>query len=793
MQGFGFGRCVGAAAVATLLACGGANQTLDDVRALQDSGAYAETLAPLRELLKENPSDPEANYRLGLALVNTGRATAAVFPLKRAAADASMARQAGLLLATTFSQMRNFEEAMAAADGVLVHDPENEAAHLVRAQAALGANDFEASLASARRLVELQPADPGYKSLVAGSLMSLNRLDEAEKILLEIEGKPWPNDPSGEGKTCLVIANFYGRFRGGAERAVPKVKECLQRYADDVTLLPIAAESYDQVGRHDEATALMEDALVKMPDDQGLRLALAKRMASRGDQAGGDRMMEEVARNTGNPRSWLQLAGSRRSRGEPELALRALDEALALAPDSEEFQFARADVLMDLGRLEEADALVAKVEEPIFARILRGRLALERGQPKEALAQLGPAIEQWPTNAGARLLAAKAAYELGDEARALSELREATRAEPAETDAALLLARLYFARGDYDQASEFAWRHINRRNTAAPAAHQIGIWSLVAKGRYDKAHEFIDHLRSGKSGEFPGVALAEEAQVVAREKGADEAVKLLRARKSDLGDAKYEPALRALVELERTAGRTPQALALLSDLAAGRPDAAPLHALRGDVLLADGRREEAAAAYEAALRADPAAPAALAGKARVLRAEGRLADAVALFDRTPKGAAGGQYEYEAAQAVLASGDEAGARKRLEELVRRHPEHAGAANDLAWLLASKGEDLDRAARLAEAASRRLGGPEALDTLGFVRMRRGQLDEAVAAFQRALEANPGYATARYHLGLALAQKGQREDAAAALRGALESGPFPEADAARTELAKLEGGAN
>jgi tetratricopeptide (TPR) repeat protein len=781
---------------ATALACGGGDQTLDDVRALQDSGAYAETLAPLRELLEATPSDPEANYRLGLALVNTGRATAAVFPLKRAATDPSMARQAGLLLATTFSQMRNFEEAITAADGVLQTDPENEAALLVRAQAALGANDAPRALESAERLIAVRPDDPGYKSLRAGSLMALGRFDEAEKLLGEIEGVVWPNDPSGEGKTCLVIANFYGKFRGGAERAAPKIRECLERYKDDPSLLPLAADSYDAIKRPDDATLLMRHALEKSPEDQGLRMALAHRMLTRGEREAGEKMMEEVARASGNPKSWLQLAGLRRKNQDPEGALEALDEALALSPASEEFKFGRADVLIDLGRLDEAEAVASGLEDPTFARIVRGRLALERGDAKEALAQLGPAIEQWPTNAGARILAARAAYELGDEARALSELREATRSEPAETDAALLLARFYYARGDYDQAAEFAWRHIKQRKTSAPAAHRIGIWSHLAKGKFESARAFLEDLREGKTGDFSGVALAEEAQLVAREKGADAAIRLLREKGAALGAPAYEPALRTLVELDRAAGRQRQASELVDGLAAKRPDSAGLQALRGELRLAAGDRTSAAAAFAEALQLDPHSAAALAGQARVARSEGRAAEAVALFERAAAETSGNaQYEFEAAQALLASGDAAGGRKRLEALLPRHPEHAGAANDLAWLLASMGEDLDRALQLAERASRLLPGHETLDTLGYVHLQRGELADAVGAFERALEADPGYGTARYHLGLTLAKKGDRDAALAALRGALESGPFPEADQARTELAKLEGvgGAN
>ncbi len=795
MQRSWFGRraCVGML-LATVLACtGGGEQTLDDVRALQDSGAYAETLAPLRALLEREPTHPEANYRLGLALVNTGRSTAAVFPLKRAATDDAMARQAGLLLASTFMQMRNFEEAVAAADGVLQRDPDNEAALLVRTQAALGANDAPSALPTAEHLVALQPENPGYKSLQAGALMSLGRLDEAEAILVAMEGVPWATDPSGEGKTCLLLANFYSRFRASPERAVAKVKECLARYPDDLTLRPLASDSYDQAGHPEEATALMRQALEKTPDDMGLRQVLAKRLMVQGDRQGGERMMEEAARTSGNPKAWLNLAGVRRTGGDPEGALRALDEALALTPDSEEFRFARADVLMDLQRFDEVEPIAAKLQEATFARILRGRLALERGKPQEALAQLGPAIEQWPTNAGARVLAARAAYELGDETRALSELREATRAEPGETDAALLLARFYYARGNYDQAIEFALRHTQKRGTGAPAAHQIGIWAHLAKGNFEAAHRFVDDLRNkDKSGEFAGVALAEEARLVAREKDANAALRLLHEHDAQLAEPVYEPALRTLVEFETAAGRARPVSAFVDGLAAKRPDSAALQALRGDLQLAAQNPSGAAAAYENALRLDPRCAAALAGQARLAGAQGRPADAVALFDRaaaeTPANA---QYGYEAAQALLASGDTAGARQRLDALVRLHPEHGAAANDLAWMLAAQGQDLDRALLLAESASQLVPGPEVLDTLGFVRLARGETADAAAAFQKALALQPDYATARYHLGLALAKQGDPAAARNAFQQALAHPPFPEADQARSELAKLDAG--
>ena len=788
--------CVRAASalflVVSLAACGGSSteQTLDDVRALQDSGAYAETLEPLRELLAKEPSHPEANYRLGLALLRTGRHSAAVFPLKKAAEDATMARQAGLVLASTLAEMDNFEEAIRATDYVLKHDPENEAALLARAQAALGANNPTLALETAEKLIKIRPDDTGHRTILATALMGLGRLDEAEKILLGLESQPWESDPSGQGRACLVVANFYGRFRGGPERGAAKIKECLKRFPDDLSLEPLAAQGYDEIDRPEESMKLLRGAFARSPEDGNVRRALSKRLLAEGKRSEGEALMAEGARSSGDPQSWLHLAGVRRTNGDPPGALEAIDEAIALAPNAPELKFARADILIDLGRIDEAEAYAAQIEEDTFLRVLRGRIALERGNPKEALAQIGPAIEQWPTNAGARILAARAAYELGDEARALSELREASRAEPKDTDAALLLARLLYARGDYEQSAEFAWRHVTQRGTGGAEAHRIGVRADVARGEYDEARRFVADLR--KKGGFDGVALSEEARIAAREKGSAAGVAVLRAQASKLGDPAYEDPLHALVELEVGSGHVKEARALVDGIAAKRADSAPLQALRGELAFAAGDRAAAAAAFESALKLDPKSAPALAGQAKIARADGHTAEAVALLDRAAaEGQGDPRYAYEAAQALLAAGDTAAARKRLETLLSQHPEDGAAANDLAWLLASEGQDLDRAVQLAERARRVVGGAEVLDTLGFVQLQRGDANAAIGAFEEALRVRPGYATARYHLGLALALKGDRDGARNALRTALDAGSFPEAEQARTELAKLEAG--
>ena len=74
-----------AAALALALALGCGTASMEEVRALQDAGAYAESIEMLRDILAQEPESAEASYRLGLALLRTGRPGQALWPLKKAA------------------------------------------------------------------------------------------------------------------------------------------------------------------------------------------------------------------------------------------------------------------------------------------------------------------------------------------------------------------------------------------------------------------------------------------------------------------------------------------------------------------------------------------------------------------------------------------------------------------------------------------------------------------------------------------------------------------------------------
>jgi Flp pilus assembly protein TadD len=314
--------------------------------------------------------------------------------------------------------------------------------------------------------------------------------------------------------------------------------------------------------------------------------------------------------------------------------------------------------------------------------------------------------------------------------------------------------------------------------------------SVAALGQPGTSRLLLDKL--AKQPNQAGRAAAERARIERQARGPEAAIQSIESAGLDLADPANALALRELVQLQLDSGQAKRALALTARLAQEHPAEASLCALHGHVLLHGGAGAEARQEFERALELDAAEATALVGLGQLAQRSGDRAAAVDLFERAARARPDEPtYGYAAAQALLLAGRTAEAERRLRELVHRFPELGPAANDLAWLLAERGESLDFALALAQRAVSLARGPEVLDTQGWVQFRRGELEASAESLRAALELAPDYATARYHLGLCLAKAGDAAGAREAFRTALASGSFPEAQEARTELANLEGG--
>ena len=778
------------AIVSFALGCG--PPRIDEIRALQEAGEIERTIEPLRDLLAKEPDHAEARYRLGLALVQTGQSSLAIAHLRRAANTDEFGVDAGLLLATTQLSLNSPEQALGVVDEVLAREPENMMALALRAQAALGASNGELALESADRMLAIEPGNFQALAFRAFAFEKLDRLDEAEEALTAARAAAHDNLPGAAANTCMLQARFYSAIREDVDRGVAQAEECLERYGSEPGIVPLVLSFFDDVKRTDRAIELLREQVAEQPDVLGVRTALASRLAAAGRPTEAVDLLREAAESLDTPAAWAALASLLRRQDEPEAALEAVDRALAgLQDPPDELRFERAAVLIDLGRYDDAEVEGRELQEPAYRDLVLGRVALGRGKPAEALELIHRSITAWPNNAPARMAAARAALALGDLDEAQMQLREAVRLDVSGSDAALQLARVQLERGEFEEALAFARQHIASRAVTGPEAHLIAARAHLALGRHEQADALLATLAEKE--EFAGHAEAERAYLDRERRGAEAAFERLEASELDLLAPSNEAALRALVELGIETGRADRALQAAERAASEHPEHAPFHALVGRAAIAQNDAEAARQAFERAREADPSLPVAIVGLGQIALAEGDAERAASLFDEAAQSSQGDpEALYGAAQAFLHAGQTAEAERRLEALIEAHPGHAGAANDLAWLLAEQRRDLDRALDLARRASRLLPGPDVQDTLGWVHIQRGEFDLAVEAFERALQARPSFPMARYHLGVALAKRGDTEAARRELQLALDAGSFPGVEKAREQLAQLDAGA-
>jgi tetratricopeptide (TPR) repeat protein len=781
------------ALLALAIGCGSdVDSRMQEIRALQDVGQFTESITELREVLAISPDLPEANYRLGAALVQTGDPSRAIWALKKASESQEFAVPAGLMLASAHFTVRDLEEAIRAIDRVLELDPERIAALQLRAKANLDIARHDEALADTERLIELAPDDYQNRAIHATVLYEMGRGDEAEAahLFLKEMGEA-SNDPALRPRACIAPAIFAKDFKKDDEEAEALYVECLGRYESDGFLVNHVMGFFDSIDKPDRATEIVRKASENAPENLGLRSSLASRLQARGDAEEAEQVLVEAAETFDSAAAWNLLASYYRRTGDSEKALASVEKVIELTGGGgDELLFTQADVLVDLERYDRAEEVVKSLDEPIYATLIRGRIQLAQDDPAAALASFEKGIRHWPNNAGARYLAGVAAYELGDWDRAISELREAMRASKSNPDAPRLLARIHFDRGDYKQASKFAVASMRR----SPENRQADDYALAARaytklGEYENARKAATTLSEMPNEKASGTA--ELAHVARAEAGPEAAIAVLRTSGLDLSQSENRDALHVLIDNLTAIGRAEEALVAADAAIAANPEDAGYHAIRGTVLSRLQRNDEAKAEFERARAIDSEQAVALGGLAVLAGNAGDFAGAVELFDAAAKSADEGAdvYAYSAAQLTLQLGKKEDAMNRLREIVRRHPGNAGARNDLAWLLAESGGNLDTALSLAEEARDLDPTPDMLDTLGWVHIKRGEASAAVAALEKAHAAAPDSASIRYHLGTALAMAGDSDRAREMLQSAVDAEGFDEIDEAKRELAKLE----
>ena len=783
---------------------------LERARVFEESAQPDKALIELQSALKLDPQNAETNYQTGDLLRRIERWDDALFYYEEAHRldpkrdDATL----GIAFLLRFSDTDRAEKLI---EEVIARSPEDPKGHLLRSDIYLVRADVNGALASALTALELDPTDAraalqvamARKAFIAqaektGQTAEPQMFDETDAALahaIELakadQDLTWLVRGVTERAELMTLRNGHGpevvrlyqetyelvKDAPGQARALLRSIELSARKSKDrpfliwalsrgVELQPENHEAWVELANRTTQTggdgmAVMDRMVKERPDDARAHITYAEYLSSNGKPAEAVAYLEKVLPDSKTPDATLTaLMTLQLLERKPDDAAKTLARLRQDFPESAQTFFAEATLANYEGRT--ADAIAAlerwttREEAPNgFAMLADARVRV--GNPRDALDAIDRAIVLAPRPRADYLrLRGRILVMLGDHEAALQAFSRSRR-QGGQIPLEFMpdLARALYARGNVDAARQALERALA---VDAPAPR-----ALVLFGREEAQRD-------------PKAALA------ALERGA-----ALYPQQPIFVDMLVASDLRA---------NNPQgALARVREAAARMPDMARVQMALARTLITANHTDEAVKQAELVQQRWPGQPGVAELYLDVMTRAGHGDEAFqALSKQREAGTLSPNARVLLARLHVARGEDSQALELLRSAIADLPDLPAAQNDLAYMLARRGEDFEAATELAqEARANRPDSPEIADTLGFVYLRRELAEAALVQFDASLElaepGSPGWATAQFHRGLALRQLGRPDDAVAALEQALASGAeFAEAQEAHKALADL-----
>ncbi|SHO46113.1 tetratricopeptide repeat protein [Desulfopila aestuarii] len=504
----------------------------------------------LKNAIQIDPKFANARYQLALIHLKNGEMRDAFGQLKRAAdldpanVDAGVKVAEFLLLAKNSEESRkyteqvlkndpanidalallanielvdgNFDAAMTALDKVPADKANTDRFYNIRGRVYAAQKDINASEEMFKKALEVAPDNIANHRTLLIFYQQQNRVDDAENILNKIAttfpenvqahllqanfysatGKPdkaeqaalkaLELDPKTES-LYIMVAGFYKK-QGNFSKAATFLENSLVKLPDSIEIKATLADYYFELKRFDDARATMEAVLATNPDHGGATFVKAKLLLNDNKVKEAVDLLTAITANYpkwGDPFYFLALARLRL--GEIELASKAANEALKLAPADSRFHTLQAQIFLIQGESVSAgrEATIALRLEPrnFAAAKLLAKALLQEKRFTEAVEMITKIREQAPTdiemlgNLGLAHLGAKNNEEAQ---KAFSQLIEL---DPANSKALAFLASLT-AQGDVKMAVNLVQKQIELAPEAS--GHYMLLGDLLLR---DKQHE----------------------------------------------------------------------------------------------------------------------------------------------------------------------------------------------------------------------------------------------------------------------------------------------------------------
>jgi Tfp pilus assembly protein PilF len=366
----------------------------------------------------------------------------------------------------------------------------------------------------------------------------------------------------------------------------------------------------------------------------------------------------------GEARKKLALAYART--GDAAGALGQYVRAADLLPEDVAVQMAAGTLLLAAGKPEDAiaraDAVLKVQPDNVQAHVLRGNALAGLSSFEEAFKSIDEAVRLDPNRAATYTSLGFLQLTQGRRQLAESSFKRAVELSPTEIGAWLALGNFYWAT-NRRQAAEQSFLTALKIDPANYEANRFMASFVFTNNRPAEAERYLLQIAKSSASPAGALALVDYYLITRRPKDA-------LATLEKIPNARSIPGVTLrLARAHVAAGDSAAARTLVDEMLKSNGNDAQAHLMKGQLLLSEGKREEAFAEVRAAAAADPSLP---------------------------------DAQFALGRMYAARGDNAAAESAFREVLRLNPRAGGAQAELARLQSIAGKSGD-SIRTAEQAT------------------------------------------------------------------------------------------
>lgn len=738
-------------------------------RIVAGAGDLAGALKLAEGVVARDPAAYEAWHLLGeVHLHGQNDRAKATEAFRRSLAIEPANVQAHLALLAMHIRDRDIASARAQADELRKVLPRHPQMVFVDAQLAFHDGNYPRARELTQAVLKLAPSHTGVLLLagaIEGQLGSL--------VLSETHfGKALQLNPA----LLLArrnLAQVYLRS-GQPARALETLKPVLAPGAGDANARALAAEASLALGDAATAERLFLEAARLEPDDERIGTALALTNLARGDAERAFVDLDRIARASKATYADLAIVSARIKRTEFDQALAAVDALekktndRTLAPNLRgRIHVLRGDIPAARRAFESALAV-----DPRFFAAVAGLAALDlrENRPDAAQARFDAAIAADPRNPLAHIGKAELMIRADADFESVRKvLADAIQAAPTDAEPRLQLIEYGLKKRQYKEVLTIAQQAAAALPNQPRVLDALGRAQAQSGDRLQAVSTFQRAANLDPGSALPHLRLADLYK--ADGKSAAAVAALRRALEID---PRRDEAQVGLVDALVADRRVDEAVATARSLQQD-PKLTVGWLLEAAVHMRSRTYDKAESVLRAGLKRHPDSSELAVRLHQVLGATGRQADARRFAEdwirQRPQDSA---LAYQIATAAISRGDLAEAETRLRELVARHPRHALALNNLAWVLTTSGKP--GAVAFAERAVQALPShPGIHDTLAMALAAEGQPARALEIQKKALARAPDDDGMRLNLARIALKAGDTALARRELEALVAKGPL------------------